>query len=214
MIEVIPALLAKDEKEFRRKIESVEGLCDTVQIDVMDGKFVEDVTWADPERLIKMPLPMDYEVHLMVADPLERLDAWSRAGCLRAIVHAETVEDPLEAVRAVKSYGMEAGIAVNPGTPVSAIEKAVPEADVIQVMGGEPGRMGQPLQEASVEKIRELREKFPELIIEVDIGVAVGTARRLAEAGADRLVSGSAIFNSGAPAKALEALREDAEPEL
>lgn len=214
MIEIIPALLVKDEKEFRRKIDSVEGLCDAVQIDVMDGKFVDNVTWGDPERLAKMPLPMDYEVHLMVKDPFERLDAWSRAGCLRAIVHAEAVEDPLEAVRTVKSYGMEAGIAINPETPVSAIEKAAAEADVVQVMGVHPGWMGQPFQESAVEKVAMLREKFPDLAIEVDGGVAVGVARRLAEAGADRLVSGSAVFASGAPAKSIERLRADAESAL
>jgi ribulose-phosphate 3-epimerase len=214
MIEVIPALLAKDEKEFRRKIESVEGLCDTVQIDVMDGKFVDNVTWADPDRLAKMPLPMPFEVHLMVKDPFERLDAWSVAGCVRAIVHAEAVDDPLEAVRTVKSYGMEAGVSINPETPVSAVEAAAAEADVVQVMGVHPGWMGQAFQEVAVEKVRELREKFPDLIIEVDGGVSVGVAKRLVEAGVDRLVSGSAVFNSGSPSKALEALREDAEAGL
>ena len=74
-VEIIPAILAKDEKELRRKIESVDGLCETVQIDVMDGKFVDNATWADPERFEKMPLPMPFEVHLMVQDPLARLEA-------------------------------------------------------------------------------------------------------------------------------------------
>lgn len=212
-VEIIPAILAKDEKELRRKIESVEELCETVQIDVMDGKFVDNVTWADPERFRKMPLPMPYEVHLMVADPLDRLDAWSLAGCQRALIHAESVDDLAEALRLVKSYGMEAGISINPETPVADIEHAVPEADVVQVMGVDPGWMGQGFQEVAVEKVAELREKFPDLVIEVDGGVAVGVARRLADAGADRLVSGSAVFNSGAPAKSLDALRADVEPE-
>ena len=212
-VEIIPAILAKDEKELRRKIESVEELCETVQIDVMDGAFVDNVTWADPERFRKMPLPMPYEVHLMVADPLDRLDAWSLAGCQRALIHAEAVDDLAEALRLAKSYGMEAGISINPETPVADIEDAVPEADVVQVMGVHPGRMGQPFQEGTIEKVAELREKFPELVIEVDGGVAVGIARRLADAGADRLVSGSAVFNSGAPAKSLDALRADVEYE-
>ena len=103
-VEIIPAILAKDEKELRRKVESVSGLCETVQIDVMDGKFVENETWADPERFRKMPLPMPYEVHLMVDDPIERLDAWSLAGCQRALIHAESVDDLAEALRTVKSY--------------------------------------------------------------------------------------------------------------
>jgi ribulose-phosphate 3-epimerase len=209
MVEIIPAILAKDEKELRRKVESVTDLCDTIQLDVMDGKFVDNVTWNEPERLIKMPLPINFEVHLMVQDPLERFDAWSLAGCSRVLIHAETVEDLSEALRQAKSYGMEAGISINPETPISAIEKAIPDADVVQVMGVHPGKMGQAFQDMALEKVRELREKFPELMIEVDGGVTVGIARKLAEAGADRLVSGSAVFNSGAPAKSLDALRAD-----
>lgn len=211
MVEIIPAILAKDEKELRRKVESVTDLCETIQIDVMDGKFVDNLTWNEPERLQKMPLAIDFEVHLMVQDPLERFDAWSLAGCRRVLIHAETVEDLAEALKQAKSYGMEAGISLNPETPVSAIEKAIPEADVVQVMGVHPGWMGQAFQDAALEKVRELREKFPELMIEVDGGVTVGIARQLAEAGADRLVSGSAVFNSGAPAKSLDALRADVE---
>ncbi len=211
VIEIIPAILARDEKELRRKVESVVGLCETIQIDVMDGVFVDNATWADPERLQKMPLPIEFEVHLMVADPVERLDAWSLSGCRRALIHAESVDDLVDALRQAKSYGMEAGISLNPETPVSTIEAAVPEADVVQVMGVHPGRMGQPFEESALAKVRELRGKFPDLPIAVDGGVAIGVARRLAEAGADRLVSGSAVFSSGAPAKAIGELREDTE---
>ncbi len=213
MVEIIPAILAKDEKELRRKIESVSGLCETIQIDVMDGAFVDNATWNDPERLQKMPLPIDFEVHLMVEDPLERFDAWSLAGCSRVLIHAESVKDLADALRQAKSYGMEAGISFNPETPISAIADAIAEADVVQVMGVHPGHMGQPFQDVALEKVRELRSRFPDLMIEVDGGVAVGIARRLADAGADRLVSGSAVFNSGAPAKAIDALLADVESE-
>lgn len=210
-VEIIPAILAKDEKEFRRKIESVDGLCETVQIDVMDGAFVDNATWADPARIEKMPLPMPFEVHLMVEDPLARLDAWSLAGCQRVLIHAESVDDLAAALREAKSYGMEAGISINPETALADIEGAIADADVVQVMGVHPGWMGQPFQEVALKKVRDLRERHPDLPIEVDGGVAVGVARALAEAGADRLVSGSAVFNSGAPAKALDALRADAD---
>jgi ribulose-phosphate 3-epimerase len=213
MVEIIPAILAKDEKEFRRKIDSITDLCETVQIDVMDGAFVDNTTWADPKRIDLMRLPMAYEVHLMVKDPLASLDAWSVAGCQRAIIHAEAVDDAAEALRQIKLYGMEAGLSINPETPIDSIEDAIAEADVVQVMGVHPGRMGQEFQTVALEKVRKLREAHPELIIEVDGGVAVGTARELSEAGADRLVSGSAVFNSGAPAKAIEALHADAELE-
>lgn len=211
LVEIIPAILAKDEKELRRKVESVDGLCDLVQIDVIDGEFVDNVSWADPVRFEKMPLPVAFEVHLMVRDPLARLDAWSLAGCERVLIHAETVEDLTAALREAKSYGMEAGISISPETSVAQIEEAVAEADVVQVMGVHPGWMAQPFEESTIDKVKELRKKFPDLIIEVDGGVSVGVARRLADAGANRLVSGSAVFNSGAPAKSLDALRADVE---
>lgn len=210
--EIIPAILVKDEKEFRQKIEAVAGLVRTVQIDVMDGVFVPNATFADPARIEKMRLfetyELDYEVHLMVKDPLERLDAWSRSGCQRAILHVESVEDPLEAMRQVRAFGMEAGITLNPETPLEAVEAALPEADVVQVMGVHPGFMGQEFQPVAVEKVRELRDRWPDLVIEVDGGVSDVTVRRLADAGADRLVSGSYIFASGAPEKMIRKLEE------
>lgn len=206
--EIIPAILAKDEKEFRRKIEAVEGLVETIQIDVMDGKFVPNETFADAERIKELALPMEFEVHLMVENPIAHLDGWSVAGCARALIHAESVKDLVEALETVKSYGMEAGIAINPETPVSDIESAVDDADVIQIMGVKPGFMGQKFDPIALDKVAELREAYPELVIEVDGGVSETTARDLAEAGADRLVSGSFIFNSGAPEKMIARLEE------
>jgi ribulose-phosphate 3-epimerase len=214
MVEIIPALLTRDEKEFRRKVEAVTDLCQTIQIDVMDDTFVPGHTFADPGRIDSKIMPPEYEIHLMVADPFAQLDAWSLAGCTRAIIHAETVPDAKEALKQVRLYGMEPGLAINPDTPLDQnILDAMPEAAVVQIMGVTPGDMGRPFQRVALEKVRELRRLFPELIIAVDGGVAVGTARELAEAGADRLVVGSAIFNNGAPAKAIGAIALDANPE-
>lgn len=209
MVEIIPAVLVKDEREFRQKVEALGEAVETIQLDAMDGKFVENVTWADPNRLAKMPLPMSFEVHLMVDDPLSTLEGWSRSGCIRAIIHAEAVDDAAEALRQIKAFGMEAGLTFNPETPIDDIEDAVEEADVVQVMGVAPGRMGQEFDRRALDKVRELRDRWPDLIISVDGGVSVGIARALAEAGADRLVAGSAVWKDGAPLKAIEALEKD-----
>ncbi len=213
VVEIIPAILAKDEKEFRRKIESVAGLCDTVQIDVMDGRFVDNVTWAEPRRIDAMRLSVAFEAHLMVEDPLSTLESWSASGCSRVLLHVEALENVIEALEQARLYGMEVGLSINPDTPLEPLEEALALVDVVQIMGVHPGRMGQPFQSVALEKAKALRAKFPDLPIEVDGGVAVGIARQLAEAGVDRLVSGSAVFNSGAPAKALEALRRDVDLE-
>lgn len=212
-VEIIPAILAKDEKEFRRKIDSIKDFCDTVQVDVMDGTFAGNATFSDASRVDNRIIPVPFEVHLMVADPLSQLQGWSLAGAERAIIHAETVEDLPEALRQVKMFGMEPGLTLNPDTPLEKILDAIPFASVVQVMGVTPGDMGRPFHPEALETVRELRKRFPDLIISVDGGVAVGIARELAEAGADRLVAGSAIFNSGSPAKALEDLQLDANPD-
>ena len=213
MVEIIPAILAKDEKEFRRKIDSVKDICDTVQIDVMDGTFAGNVTFSDASRVDNRVVPMPFEVHLMVADPLSQLEGWSLAGAERAIIHAETVDDIPEALRMIRSFGMEPGLTFNPDTPLEDILDAVPHAAFVQVMGVTPGDMGRPFHPDAIEKVRELRERFPDMVISVDGGVTVGIARQLVDAGADRLVAGSAIFHSGSPAKALEDLQLDANPE-
>ena len=179
----------------------------------MDDTFVAGRTFADPGHIDLRMMPPEYEVHLMVADPLAVLEAWSLAGCTRAIIHAETVPDIKEALKQIRLYGMEPGLAFNPETPLEKILDAVPEAAIVQVMGVTPGAQGRPFQPIALDSVRELRRLFPDLVIEVDGGVAVGTARQLAEAGADRLAVGSAIFNNGSPAKAIEAIAEDANPE-
>lgn len=206
--EIIPAILVKSDKEFRQKVDSLEELADTVQIDVMDGKFVPNETFADPNLIKEMGMPMDFEIHLMVEDPLSHLDAWAATDCIRAIVHAESVEDLPATLEAVKSYGMEAGISINPETPISDIADAISNADVVQVMGVNPGFMGQEFNPIAIEKVAALRKSYPDLAIEVDGGVSDVTARALAEAGADRLVSGSYISSTGAPAKMIAKLEE------
>lgn len=211
--EIIPAIEAVDEKDFRRKIDSIKDICDAVQIDVMDGTFTKIKTFSDASRVDNRIVPMPFEVHLMVNDPLSQLEGWSLAGAERAIIHVETVDDVPEALRMVRSFGMEPGLTLNPETALEKILEFVPLAAVIQVMGVTPGPQGQSFNPHAIERVRELRKLFPEMIISVDGGVSVGIARQLVEAGADRLVTGSAVFKSGSPAKALEALAADTDLE-
>lgn len=158
---------------------------------------------------------VDFEVDLMVKRPENIIDDWIAAGAKRVIIHIESTPDPLSLIRKIKqeygtaresSYGAEVGAALNVETPNEEIydllsevdDEGMPAIDFVQFMGIENiGYQGEPFDERVFEKIRELRERFPETIISVDGGVSLDSAAELIEAGANRLVSGSAIFESG-----------------
>lgn len=165
---------------------------------------------------------VDFEVDLMVKHPENIIDDWIATGAKRVIIHIESTPDPLSLIRKIKqaygtasesSYGVEVGAALNVETPNEEIydllnetdDEGLPVIDLVQFMGIENiGYQGEPFDERVFEKIRDLRERFPETIISVDGGVSLENAAELIEAGANRLVSGSAIFESGDIAGTIE----------
>lgn len=165
---------------------------------------------------------VDFEADLMVKHPENIIDDWVAAGAKRVIIHIESTPDPLSLIRKIKqeygtasesSYGVEVGAALNTETPNEEIynlldsvnDEGAPSIDFVQFMGIENiGYQGEPFDERVFEKIRDLRERFPETIISVDGGVSLENAAELIEAGANRLVSGSAIFESGDIAGTIE----------
>jgi len=209
MIRVIPAILAKSKEKFLGKLELVRDFAPEIQMDVMDGQFVGNATWADTEEIAKMSLPA-YEVHLMVRNPKAMVPIWAKAGARRIIFHFEAAPDALEVIREIKSFGCEAGIAINPETQIELIADLLGELDVVLVMGVEPGWSGQELEESTVQKVAELRKNNSKISIEVDGGVSLANAARLAHAGATGLVAASAIFSDPSPKSAYESLLKKA----
>lgn len=209
MAEIIPAMLVATEEEFEAKVARIGDLLETIQVDVMDGVFVPEKGWADPEAIRGMRLPYRIEAHLMVADPLAAAKEWIATGAERLIVHAEA-EGWQEAVRAVYDAGKKAGVAVNPETPVSAIAEVADILDTLLVMGVTPGRSGQQFQPVAIEKVREAHDLYPALRIEVDGGVGLANAGELAAAGASALVAASALWKSDDLKGAYDALNEAA----
>lgn len=165
---------------------------------------------------------IDFEADLMVKHPENIVDSWIAAGAKRIIIHIESTPDPLSLARKIKqeygfsgesSYGVQIGIALNVETPNEEVyellgdtdDEGVSTADFVQFMGIENiGYQGEPFDERVIEKIADLREVFPDIIISVDGGVSLDNAAELIEAGASRLVSGSAIFESGDIAGTIE----------
>lgn len=219
MIEVIPAILEKNYEGIKNKIALVRGVVPVVQIDFCDGVFVPTKTWPfdstqggplsdfNFQRILNeeegMPFWQDveFELDMMVSDVVSNFDIYTKLGAKRIIFHLESVgdlnefKDFLEGMDVYVRDVLEIGIALKPSTPNEKIFPLVNYIDFVQCMGNDKiGQQGVELDEKVYEKIKELRGKYPDLPIAVDIGVNENTAPILVEAGATKLVAGSMIF--------------------
>ena len=169
-------------------------------MDVMDGHFVPNLTMGpDTVAALRGIAPLD--VHLMVTDPLKFVESFADAGADIITVHAEA-NDTATAIDAIHARGLKAGVAIRPSTPLSALDPWLDMAELLLPMSVEPGFCGQKFDEGTYDRIRALREARPDTLIEVDGGVTCENAAALREAGADILVSGSAIFGTEDPVAA------------
>lgn len=195
VVEVLPAILAHSEAEFAEKIVRVKPFTHAVQIDVMDGQFVPDTTWADPARVRELVLPLAFEVHLMVSDPEKSLATWAKINAERVWIHVEAPHHVRDALDEAIGLGMDPGIAINPETDMAVLEPFYELVSGVLVMGVAPGASGQAFNPIAIERVRELKEKMSWLLVEVDGGVNDKTAPLLVDAGVDRIVSASYLFS-------------------
>ena len=191
MIEIIPAILPKDQDDLTSKLELVKGLVETVQIDFCDGGFSPDETLPFRDQL-------DYEAHLMVADPSALVPSLLKSGFVRVLVQVETLSAEAFAELIHEWSGaVEVGAALEIETPLEKLSSFVHELKMIQLMGiAHIGKQGEPFDARVVARVREAHVRFPRLSLAVDGGVSLMNARELLKAGATRLVVGSAIFNA------------------
>lgn len=221
MTQVIPAIITKNFKHLEDKIVLVKDYCDFVQVDITDGKFTFNMTWPytgdqgefaallSEEKGLPFWDEVDYEFHLMIEKPEEVVDQWIKIGASRIIVQYEAVTDMQHIIDQCKVAQVQIGIALKPSTDIGVLDEYIEHIDCIQCMGNEElGRHGSPLDLSVLEKIKTLREKYPEMNIAIDIGVHPDTASSLVDAGVDTLVAGSAIFDVENIAEAIENLRE------
>ena len=207
MIEIIPAIIAKDFQELEEKIRKVEPYVDWVQLDIMDGRFVDNLTWHNPRELKNLRTNLNLEAHLMIENPEESIDEWIESGIKRIIFHYEATQQPKEIIEKIKKAGLGAGLAINPETPAEVVDDLIGQVDLILAMSVFPGSGGQEFLEETLEKIKRLREKYSKIKIEVDGGINPETAKKTVEAGADILVSGSYIFESEDIKRAIDELK-------
>lgn len=218
MIIIEPSLLSADFSRLGSQAQEAEAAgVRALQIDVMDGHFVPNLTFGP--GIVKALRPLvnvTLDVHLMITNPESYLDVFVKAGADRLIVHQETCPHIYRTLQAIRELGAEAGVAINPGTPVSVLEEVLELADVIQIMTVNPGFGGQDFIYSQLEKIRKLRQSLLQkninTLIAVDGGINTTTAPLVVDAGATILVAGSSTFNSQAPVvKNLERLQASLE---
>ncbi|MFH1193743.1 MAG: ribulose-phosphate 3-epimerase [bacterium] len=206
---IIPAILAKSQKEFEEKIKKILPFSDFIQIDVMDGVFVPNTTWADTDVIEHLHLPARFEAHLMVKNPEAGvIEEWAKAGAARIIFHIEATKKPEQCIKQIKKYKKEIGIAINPKTPLAKLKPFLKTSDYVLVMGVTPGFSGQKFQPVALEKIKQLKKIAPRVKIGVDGGVNKTNAKKIYAAGADYLNAASAIFKAKNIAKAIEELND------
>ena len=203
---IAPSILSADFGKLNSEIEEVEDHVELIHVDVMDGVFVPNITFGQAVvKKIKSKKPLD--VHLMIVNPEKHVEDFAKAGAHIIVVHAEACLHLHRVIQQIKALGVKAGVALNPATPVSAIEPVLDEIDMALVMSVNPGFGGQKFIDSSLDKVRRIRELKPELDIQVDGGIAPETIRKVAEAGANVFVAGSAIFGQPDRVNAIQELK-------
>jgi ribulose-phosphate 3-epimerase len=207
-------MLAADFARLADEAARVEGHADWLHIDVMDYRFVPNLTLGLPvvESLLKATtIPLD--CHLMIEDPDRWAPSYAEAGAGSVTVHAEASKAPLRTARTIRAAGARAGIALNPATPIEPLIDLLPSFDMVLVMTIEPGFGGQTFMDETLPKIRRVREAIGDrqIWLQVDGGVTEDTIGRAAEAGADVFVAGSAVYGAADPAAAVDRLRATAQ---
>ncbi len=211
MIQIVPSLLVDSEKEFERRLRLVEHDVNTIHVDVLDGGLFPHTSWYDSRAIGAIRTSVKYELHLMVENPLPIIEEWKQnvPSLIRAIVHAEMHRQTGSVVSHIRDLlQLEAGVALNPETPVEEVHEILHQIDILTIMGVHPGQSGQSfLGDYILNKIRQVKAHRADLHIEVDGGVTLDLVPRLLDAGATHLCAASAIFSSAEPRAKLAELQ-------
>jgi ribulose-phosphate 3-epimerase len=204
MIVIEASILSADFARLGEQAREAEAAgVDAIQVDVMDGRFVPDITFGPGVvRALRPLVSVPLDVDLMIVEPERHLAAFVDAGADRLIVHWEACTHPYRVLQSIRELGVEVGVAIAPGTSPSALEELLDLVDLIQVMTVNPGWGGQPFLHSQLDKIRRLRRMLDERGLDVPIGVDGGidttTAPLVVSAGATMMVSGSNVYNDKA----------------
>lgn len=202
-IKIAPSLLSADFSDLKNEVIAIEKAGAThLHLDVMDGDFVHNITFgACLISAIRPHTNLIFDIHMMVTNPERYIEDMVKAGANSITVHAEATKHLDRVIDLIKSYNIQACVALNPATPISVIENVANKLDMILVMSVNPGFGGQKFIPYAVDKIKKLRALYPNIDIEVDGGINNETCKCVKEAGANVLVAGSYVFSGDYKAK-------------
>jgi ribulose-phosphate 3-epimerase len=206
---IAPSILAADLSRLQEEVESIESFANWIQVDVMDGHFVPNLSFGAPViKNLKTALPLD--IHLMVSNPADRVQEFLDVGAANISFHAEAVpktEDRKALIKTIQDGGATAGIAINPETPLDNVGDVLEDIDLLLVMSVHPGFGGQEFIDHVLGDVKTARSVRSDLMIQMDGGINDQTAAKCIEAGANNLVSGSFIFKAEDRKIAIDSLR-------
>jgi len=205
---ISPSVLAADFLNLEKEMEKVKT-ADFLHLDIMDGHFVPNISYGpDIVKFLKKVSKVPFDVHLMISHPLKYLDNFKDTADVISF-HIECDDNPFEVIDKIVSMGKKAAIAIKPGTPVEEAFKYIETGKLymVLVMTVEPGFGGQSFMAEQMEKVKVLKKKYPDLLIEADGGINNKTIDACREAGLDIAVAGTAVFRAENPEKAIENLR-------
>ena len=198
---VLPSMLLCDFGNLQREVNQLEAAgARALHLDVMDGNFVPNITYGMPiVEAVRQATDLPLDVHLMVARPMDYIDAFADAGASALTIHIEAVDDPRPVLERIRERDVLAGLALNPPTPLESIAASLPYCDMVLCMSVMPGFGAQKFNPVALEKLRTLhQQRGNTLLLEIDGGVNEETINQCARAGAQMLVTGAAIFRTGA----------------
>lgn len=212
-VQIAPSILAADFANLQGEVEMLNGSeADWIHVDIMDGVFVPNISFGLPvTKAIHQHAKKPLDVHLMIVNPEQYLQAFVDAGAAVLTVHLEACTHLHRTVQAIKNLGIKAGVAINPHTPVELLSEVISDIDLVCIMSVNPGFGGQKFINNSLSKVSKLKNlilsRGAHALIEVDGGVSSENAGSLVEAGADILVAGSFVFSSADPKSTIANLK-------
>jgi ribulose-phosphate 3-epimerase len=210
---ICPSILSADFNNLGRDVQIVSEDADWIHVDVMDGMFVPNISFGIPivkaiRNITKLPL----DVHLMIDDPIRYVEDFANAGADMIVVHSEACKHLHRVIQYIKSLGKNAGVAINPATPLKDITEILPYVDMVLLMTVNPGFGGQkyiPTMTKKVLKLRQIMEmEGSNSIIQVDGGIGPSNIKEIFDAGANAFVVGNSVYGTDNPVKAIKELRE------